>query len=791
MERCQTSKIPFKSVRQAVSKFVFTDIDAASVTNITSITNRRIKGKPEYWLTKNGSDNVDHLAAVDLDNNLIVFWKTGSNPWKSVNVSAKAGHKVSSDITAWQTRNGPYNVEHLAARNPQGDLIVFLWSPQHDWQAVNVSEKTGRKIAGSPESWQTKSGQYNVEHLAARANDNSLLVFWWSPLHDWQFVNVSSKTGKKIKGNTISWQTKNGPFNVEHLAASGTDNSLLVFYWSSAHDWQVVNVSQKTNKKIAGNITAWQTKSGQYNVEHLGASGEDGNLLVFWWSPLKDWQAINVSSITGQSINGGPDNYHFREGGRTIEFLTSKNSENELILQWWRSDLDWQMINVSKITSVEIVGDPVAWTQTTSSGITEFIAAEGPNNSLRLFSLKGRERKMTDQIHRPVASFSRKRHIRHKVIAILWDPHKPGVTRPSKSRVDSLVFGSTESVKQYFMENSNGYFTISKAAVAGWYDATYPADEYWPPDPEDRPGRDSGRDAIIKASEDFNFLEYDKNDDDNLSTEELGILFLIPGSRSGGLNRVVGEDYTDRNSARGIRINDLLITWIAEVSIGYEFNPQNIGIIAHELSHLLLGHGDMYVDGFSSEAGPYGLMDEHFEAPHIDPVAKLKFGWLKPEIIFSSGTYELQNIEVSHKVYLLVHPQKGADEYFIIENRNNSANYDKGIPYNGILVWHVTELRELYDNSVPPRNVTQEEWDDIGGFSRKGIRAIRPRPVRTVERFKLWDGAFPERSYPLTSTNNDPDQSALVWADGTPSGFTIRNFSPAGEIMTFDVRIPF
>ena len=63
-------------------------------------------------------------------------------------MTQKTGQQVAGDVTSWQTPNGPFNVEHLAGRNPAGDLIVFWWSPQHDWQALNVSDIAGGNLIG-------------------------------------------------------------------------------------------------------------------------------------------------------------------------------------------------------------------------------------------------------------------------------------------------------------------------------------------------------------------------------------------------------------------------------------------------------------------------------------------------------------------------------------------------------------------------------------------------------------------------------------------------------------------
>ena len=58
-------------------------------------------------------------------------------------------------ITSWQVLNGPYMVQHLAAEGANGNLLNFYWSPQHDWQVVNVSQKTGINVSSSATSWQT------------------------------------------------------------------------------------------------------------------------------------------------------------------------------------------------------------------------------------------------------------------------------------------------------------------------------------------------------------------------------------------------------------------------------------------------------------------------------------------------------------------------------------------------------------------------------------------------------------------------------------------------------------
>lgn len=155
--------------------------------------------------------------------------------------------------------------------------------------------------------------------------------------------------------------------------------------------------------------------------------------------------------------------------------------------------------------------------------------------------------------------------------------------------------GTIGSVRSYFLENSDGLFTIDSAGVLGWYDADHPPSAYWPGGGE--PGRDSGAEAIRKAAAEFDLKSFDLTGDGAVSADELGILFILPGTGDGGvLNHIVGEDFTTGETASGITVGGVKITWIAEVSIG---SPPGPGIVAHELSHLLLGHGDMYFTFFT------------------------------------------------------------------------------------------------------------------------------------------------------------------------------------------------
>jgi hypothetical protein len=267
------------------------------VVDVTSITGHLMTGPLTSWQTRNGPYNVEHLAGMNRDGDLIVFWWSPRHDWQSVNVSQITGPKIASPVTSWQTPNGPFLVEHLAGTSPQGDLLVFWWSPQHDWQALDVTAKTGQRVSGALTSWQTPNGPYNVEHLAGMTPDGDLAVFWWSPRHDWQSVNVSQKVGgQRISGSPASWQTQKPHFLAEYLSCQGPSNSLLVFWWSPRYDWQLINNTPIIRRQVTSPQTAWQSKSGPFTIDHLASVDGEGRLLVFWHSTQweRPWTALMV-----------------------------------------------------------------------------------------------------------------------------------------------------------------------------------------------------------------------------------------------------------------------------------------------------------------------------------------------------------------------------------------------------------------------------------------------------------------------------------------------------------------
>jgi M6 family metalloprotease-like protein len=780
--------------------------------DVSRITGVRVVGPPVSWQTRNGPFNVEHLAAVTAANELYVFWWSPQHDWQAVNVTAKTGQRVLGGLTAWQTPNGPFNVEHLAGRSPDGRLIVFWWSPAHDWQAVDVTAKTGRKIAGAPVSWQTPNGPMIVEHLAARGPQDELLTFWWSPARDWQVIDVTARTGRKAAHDPTAWLSRNGPMLVEHLAAASPDGTLSVFWWSPAHDWQALDVSRIAGGSAAGRTVSWLAG----DVEHVAVRGANDQLFVYWWTPATNWRLVDVTAITGISVTEVSDAYQLPETGAQVELLAARGTDDTLLRFWWRPDRDWQAQNLSHATGTSAYVAPTAWLTPTGRDTIEHFATVSTRNALIVVYDDGESRRWTDATGEPIPPLVRQRG-RAPVVALLWDPHRPDHPAPSVPAVDAKIFGPSDSVRDYFLQVSGGAFTIERAGVHGWFDASRPPEYWWGGlDTNDSDGDgwvnphvQKWAEAIRAADGQFNYKAYDGNPlDGALRPDELGVLIVIPQNNPFGTNRgVVGREHPN---PMPLVVDGVTIDTIAEAYIG---NPPNLGVVAHELGHLLARLPDLYFalpkneqwEGIPFDnpfaAADFCLMDATYNGAHLCPFLKLKLGWLRPRLILRSGRYELRAIEQHREAWILLHPQRGTREYFIIENRFPDNSYDVNLPDRGLGVWHVIEDPAIYAAHIPPvphnappgsrQDLWAQKWALIANndWGRRGIRMIRPVWDTLRRQQSLWDGADPATGYDL-EPDAAPPRASLRWADGTPSGFAIRNISPAGPVMSADVIVP-
>jgi M6 family metalloprotease-like protein len=397
----------------------------------------------------------------------------------------------------------------------------------------------------------------------------------------------------------------------------------------------------------------------------------------------------------------------------------------------------------------------------------------------------------------------------HAMVTILFDPRRAGIPKPNLAATKAAIYGPNPSVRHYYQTVSNGRFTLENAlggdAVLGWYDGTNGSSTYFnggkgcvedgAPNGSDR----RRREAIGRASEDFNFAAYDLNGDGVVDPKtELAVLIILPDDGTSGTAGQVRPVYDE--NCDPLVVQGVIVPSMAECIV-----PMTDGqfiIPAHEMAHLLFAMDDAYVsNAINTRTRRLSLMDSvsaEFNT-HIDPVNKLALGWVNPRIIQADGNYSLRDVKKSHEIIVLPRlPASGRDEYYLLENRQNAANdtlYDRNIIDSGIAVWHVVSDNGI--NGVPPVCQEPVAWAaEVDSWNtRRGLRVLRPQIVSDNAN-TLWSNEhYDLLDTGLVCASEDggyaPNRrNVLQWADGTASGYNILHWSAAAETMTFQIVVP-
>ncbi len=96
-----------------------------NVVDVTAITGQSIASVFTSWQVLEGAFKVEHLAAMGPDGDLLDFFWSAKQGWQVVNISQITGQQIAGSLTGWQMLEGAFDVEHLATMSPDGDLLIF------------------------------------------------------------------------------------------------------------------------------------------------------------------------------------------------------------------------------------------------------------------------------------------------------------------------------------------------------------------------------------------------------------------------------------------------------------------------------------------------------------------------------------------------------------------------------------------------------------------------------------------------------------------------------------------
>jgi len=345
---------------------------------------------------------------------------------------------------------------------------------------------------------------------------------------------------------------------------------------------------------------------------------------------------------------------------------------------------------------------------------------------------------------------------------------------------NDIVWNGVTSVVDYFLEVSYGQFTFTKAGILGWYSSSRCRIDEW----EDN-FVEISQEAFEIASQDqsFNFSQFDKNDDQIITYDELSIIIV-----SSGTQYQPSFAYYVRDSIKNI------ITWDGVFLDGeccFVSERWDWSSYAHELGHSL-GLPDLYdysfvdVTGDSYGVGPYDIMCSTYHKSHFSAWCKIRLGWIEPVIVENDGYYEVHDVETHPEVYLLPVPYRDSEEYFLVENRWRGIHYDLQLPDQGIVIWHIDDSRlgEYWGGTAPrPNNNNNDETHklvDVECADNPSSHFVNADDFDAMrnwgDKYDLWD----KNEYSFTDTST-PCNARLY--NNSPSNVIIQVLSEPGPTM--------
>ena len=212
--------------------------------------------------------------------------------------------------------------------------------------------------------------------------------------------------------------------------------------------------------------------------------------------------------------------------------------------------------------------------------------------------------------------------------------------------------------------------------------------------------RTMARDAAKLANADVNFAPYD-NDGNGFVDAFIVVHSGAGAEETGAKDEIWSHKWVFTGSpleADGTKV------------FGYLTIPENcrIGVCAHELGHLLFGWPDLYdTDGSSEGLGNWCLMgggswNGNGDIPaHPSAWCKVNQGWVAVVNRKTNGKVTIKDVKSGHRVQRLWKSGGPGKEYFLVENRQRTL-YDRELPGDGLLVYHVDETIDSNDDEQHP-----------------------------------------------------------------------------------------
>lgn len=306
--------------------------------------------------------------------------------------------------------------------------------------------------------------------------------------------------------------------------------------------------------------------------------------------------------------------------------------------------------------------------------------------------------------------------------------------RYSHREFEDLMFSTAagvNSVARYYLENSYGQFHIKPAQENqgvvndGIVDVRLP---YAHPNFGDHYGAKSQalvRDAMVQANAAIDLQSFDQNGDGELASNELAIILMVAGYENayGGSSAPEPRVWAHKSEMIGVHLDGVRLTGFAMFGEQHQNHLATIGIISHEMGHLLFALPDLYDrQGKSNGIGRWGLMGlgswnssggySGNSPAQMMAWSKVKAGFLQPEDVMGDELeFDLASATHSPEVMRVWLDPFRHGEHFLLEYRQQSL-FDNALPGEGLLISHIDD-RVGYGNAGSQNDVAEHKLVDI------------------------------------------------------------------------------
>lgn len=369
-----------------------------------------------------------------------------------------------------------------------------------------------------------------------------------------------------------------------------------------------------------------------------------------------------------------------------------------------------------------------------------------------------------------------------RALVLLVDFSDKAGTR-TQAHFDDMMFSlgayATGSMRDFYREASYGVLDVvgvvsgSGGPTAGWYRAPQPKSYYtdgnygfggYP-----KNAQKLVEEAIALADPNVDFSLYD-NDGDGVVDALVVICAGSGAEQTGNVNDIWSHKWSITPQVRdGVTIDR------------YFMAPEDgrVGVMAHELGHLLMGWPDLYDTDYSSAGtGAWDLMaggswNGGGDKPaHPTSWCKTRVEWINPTVLWNvTQSVNIPPYATNAVAYKLPIGSAASQEYFLVSNRQQ-AGFDGAMPGEGMIIEHIDDTKN---------NNTDENHYLVDVMQADGRRDLN----LNANRGDATD-PFPIAANASFTGSSSPNSNAY---SGAASNISVTNIARVGDNVTADIQV--